>query len=322
MSKTLASYLIRRIAQAVLVLWAAYTVAFTILNLLPSNPLALVLQARGMDLQSLSAEQVEALKSQYGLDRPEWQQYFSMLFGALHGDFGTSYTYGTSVGQLIAARFSSTVLISVLAIVLSLVVAFSLAFLASFTNNRGVRSFLRALPTLGKSVPGFWIGLLLMQVFSFWLGWVPSMGMDGWRTLILPTITMAIPTGALLGQLLMSGFDEVLAEPFVTVATAHGLSKTSVLVRHVLKNASLPVLTVLGLCLGDVVTGAIIAETIFSRQGIGMLVQQAVQQQDIPVVQGVVLLAAFAFVLVNLAVDLIYPILDPRLDLVRKGVAQ
>ena len=314
------TYVLSRIVQAVLVMWAAYTVAFVILNLLPADPLALALQAKGTDIKSLDAAQVATLRAQFGFDQGPVTRYFTMLASALHGDFGTSYSYGVPVADLIRIRIGSTLLISVLAIVLALIIAFVLAFLASYVNNRYVRGFLRLLPTLGESVPSFWVGLLLMQVFSFGLGWLPSMGMDGWKTLILPTITMSIPTGALLGQLLMSGFDEVLSEPYITASVAHGIDRRQVLIRHGVKNASLPVLTVLGLAIGDTVTGAIVAETIFSRQGVGMLVQQAVKQQDIPVVQGVVLLAAAAFVIVNLVVDLIYPLLDPRIIQTSKGV--
>lgn len=302
-----------RIGQAILVLWAAYTVAYIILELLPANPLMMIAQAKGSDLSALNADQIATLKRTYGLSDNPIQQYFNMLLGALHGDFGISYQLDQPVAQLIVSRVSSTLLISILAIVLALVVSFLLAFAAAFTRNQAIRSILNSLPTFGVSVPYFWVGLLLMQVFCFWLGWLPSMGNQGWQSLILPTITMSIPTTALLSRLLMSGFDEVLEEPFVKVATAHGLGRSHIIIRHAVKNASLPVLTILGLIVGDTVTGAIVAETVFSRQGLGSLIQQSVSTQDIPVVLGTVVLAATAFVAVNLIVDLIYPLLDPRI---------
>jgi peptide/nickel transport system permease protein len=312
-------YLVARIAQAVLVLWAAYTVTYVILNLLPADPIALILKAKGTDVSSVTPAQLRTLKQSYGLDQGAWHQYVTMLFNALRGDFGTSYTYDVPVIKLISLRVGSTLLISALSIVVATVAAFLLAFLAAYMRRPFLRRFLAALPVLGASVPSFWVGLLLMQVFSFGLGWLPSMGMQGWKSLVLPTITMSIPTGALLAQLLIGGFEETMRSQYVTVARAYGLGRGRILISHVTKNASLPTLTILGLIVGETVTGAIVAETVFSRQGLGMLIQQSVTSQDIPVIQGAVVLAAGAFVLVNLAVDVIYPLLDPRIVLHSKA---
>ncbi|MCH9277278.1 ABC transporter permease, partial [Bifidobacterium amazonense] len=229
---------------------------------------------------------------------------------------------GVPVSQLISQRLSNTLIISGLSIAVSFAGAFVIAFFAACTRHDWVRDLLNMLPTLGVSVPSFWIGLLLMQVFSFGLGLLPSVGTDGWQTLILPTVTMSIPMMALLSRLLMTGFEEVLREGFITTAKAHGLSYRTIVVTHVLRNGSLPAFTMLGLIIGHTVTGAIVAETVFSRQGVGMLVQQSVENQDIPVVQGVVLLAAAAFVVINLIVDLVYPLLDPRISHVRGKAEQ
>ena len=307
-------YVLRRLIQAVGVLWAAYTVTYVILNVLPSDPLALMLKAKGTDISSLSASQVSVLRRSYGLDEGPLKRYFTMLGEAVRGDFGDSYTYGVPVTHLLAVRVSSTLLISLLSILLAVLIAFAIAVTSVSIRSSALRRIISSLPVLGASVPSFWVGLLLMQVFSFGLGWFPSMGMSGWKSLVLPTVTMSIPTGALLAQLLVSEFGRVMSEPYVVVAKAHGLGRGRIIASHVVKNASLPALTILGLILGDTVTGAIVAETVFSRQGIGMLVQQAVTNQDIPVVQATVALAAAAFVLVNLVVDLLYPLLDPRID--------
>lgn len=306
-------YVLGRIAQAILVLWAAYTLTYCILNMLPSDPVALMVKAKGTDISSLSGEEISQLEHLYGLDKGPIHAYFAMLFKALHGDLGSSYTYGVPVTSLIIDRIASTLVIGLLAIVLAAVLAFGLAFLAAVTRNGVVRRVLSAVPSVGMSIPSFWLGLLLMQVFCFTLGWLPARGIEGWQSAILPTITMSVAPAATLGRLLMNGFDEVMAEPYVHTALAHGMERGSVIVRHVAKNASLPSLTILGIAVGDTVTGAIVAETVFSRQGLGMLIQQAVMQQDIPVVQGVVILAAAAFVVINLIVDLIYPLLDPRI---------
>lgn len=315
-------YVAGRVVQAVVVLWASYTVTFIILNLLPANPIDLILHARGIPDGTISGPELEAVKHQYGLDQTPLQQYFTMLVNALHGDFGTSYMQGLPVGQLIAQRLSNTLVISGLSIVVSFIGAFLLAFFAAYTRHDWIRNLINMLPTLGVSVPSFWIGLLLMQVFSFGLGLLPAVGTEGWQTLILPTVTMSIPMMALLSRLLITGFEEVLHEEFITTAKAHGLNYRTIIVTHVLRNGALPAFTMLGLVVGHTVTGAIVAETVFSRQGVGMLVQQSVENQDIPVVQGVVLLAAAAFVVINLIVDLIYPVLDPRISHIRKGGAQ
>lgn len=311
MTKANLAYLGRRLLQAVAVLWASYTLTFVILHLLPSDPMETILQSRGQD--DATAQEIAALAHQYGLDRPVLVQYVAMMLAALHGDLGVSYMQGESVSGLIASRLGMTLGVSLAAIVLAAVVAFSLAFLAAYTRHPAVRSLLEFVPNVTISVPIFWVGLLLMQVFSFSLGWLPAMGADGWQTMVLPVVTMSIPPAALLGRMLMNGFDEALASPFITAARAHGLGRGRLVLRHVVKNGSLPAFTVLGMIVGSTVTGAIVAETVFSRQGVGMLIQQSVQAQDIPVVQGCVLLAAAAFVVINLAVDMIYPIFDPRI---------
>ena len=311
-------YVLSRIAQAVVVLWAAYTVTYVILNLLPADPISLILNAQGTDVSSLTPEELAALRHTYGLDQGPLQQYLSLLGNAVNGDFGKSYTYSVPVTQLILQRLGSTVLISVLSILVAVAFAFILAFASVSLGNDFLRSVITALPVLGASVPTFWIGLLLMQVFCFGLGWLPSMGMDGWKSLILPTITMSVPTGAVLAQLLIRGFEESSDSQYVTVAKAYGFDQRSIVFSHVAKNGSLPALTILGLVIGNTVTGAIVAETVFSRQGVGMLIQQSVVSQDIPVVQGAVVLAAGAFVVINLIVDLFYPLLDPRITQTRK----
>ena len=162
-------------------------------------------------------------------------------------------------------------------------------------------------------MPQFFIGLVLIQVFAFSLGWFPATGSEGWRSLVLPAITMSIINAAMLAQVLTRGLEDTLAEPYITTARAKGLSRTVIQFRHAFRNAALPALTLLGLLLGTTVTEAIVAETVFSRDGVGRLAQQAVLAQDVPLVQAIVVIAATAFVLINLLIDLIYPLLDPRI---------
>jgi len=306
-------YVLGRIGQAALVLWAAYTATFAILYLLPSDPVALQLGANNIEVDSLTPEQREAAAARLGLDRPVWEQYLVMLGNALRGDFGVSFAKQVPVSDLLAQRLPGTVTLSVVAVALALVLGVAIAFTATLVPRGAVASLLRRLPAVGVSVPNFWIALLLIQIFAFILGWLPSMGDQGWQSYVLPAITMAIPTSAVLAQVLIRSFDDTLDEPYIATARAKGLTRYDVQVRHAFRNAALPTLTILGLLVGSTVTGSIVVETVFSRNGIGRLAQESVLQQDIPVVQAIVVLAAAAFVVVNLIVDLLYPLLDPRI---------
>ncbi|WP_077224277.1 ABC transporter permease [Rathayibacter sp. VKM Ac-2630] len=312
-SSGLGRYVLGRVAQAVLVLWAAYTVTFAVLWLLPSDPLALLLSANNVELDSLSPSEIAEAQARYGLDQPVWQQYASMLGSALRGDLGASITKGIPVTDLIAEKLPGTLQLSALAIGLALVGGTALAYLAALVQWRPLKTVLGRLPSAGVAFPGFWIGLLLIQFFAFTLHLLPSTGSATPASLILPAVTMAIPTSAMLAQVLIRSFADVQAESYITTARAKGLGRAAVQWRHAFRNASLPTLTILGVLAGNTVTGAIVAETIFARQGIGTLAQESVLTQDVPVVQAIVVLAAAVFVGVNLVVDLLYPLLDPRI---------
>jgi peptide/nickel transport system permease protein len=308
-----ARYVLGRVAQAVVVLWAVYTVTFAILNLLPSDPVALRLAAGNVQVEELSPTELAAMKAQYGLDKSLSTQYFDQLKGVLHGSFGESISQNVPVGRLLSERSGSTLLLGLTATVFALVLGSGIAYLAAYVRWRPLKVFLHRLPSIGVSLPPFFVGLLLIQVFAFSLGWFPATGAVGWRSLILPAITMALPTAAMFAQVLGRGLEDALAEPYVTTARARGLSIAYVQLRHALRNAVLPALTLLGLLLGATVTEAVVAETVFTRPGLGALAQQAVLAQDVPVVQAIVLIAAAAFVVINLLVDLVYPLLDPRI---------
>ncbi len=307
----MARYVLGRVAQAVIVLWAAYTVTFFVLNVLPGDPIALQLGAAGIEVDSLTPEQLAQAQAKYGLDQPLIVQYFGMLLGALRGDFGISIAKSVPVSQLIGERLGSTLLLSLVAIGVALIVGAVLAYLAAFVRFSPARAVLNRLPAVGVSFPQFWVGLLLIQIFAFTLGWLPATGSEGWQSLILPAVTMAIPAGAMLAQVLTRSLHDTLAEPYITTARAKGLSRGAVQWRHAFRNAALPTLTILGVLLGTTVTSAIVVETVFSRNGIGRLAQESVMSQDIPVVQAIVVLAASVFVVINLIVDLLYPLFDP-----------
>lgn len=308
----LVRYVFGRVAQAVVVLWAAYTVSFAVLYLLPGDPLSILLAANNTDLGSLSAAELAAARHRYGLDQPVLVQYGHLLVSALHGDFGTSTSLGGSVVSAIAIRLPGTLALASVAVLLGAAGGFAIAYLGAWIRWRPAKLLIERLPAIGMSAPGFWVALLLIQLFAFQLHWFPSTGSEGIGSVVLPAVTLAIPAAAVIAQVLGRGLDHEWSQPYVQTALAKGLSTSAVQLRHALRNAALPAITILGLVIGNTVTNAVVVETVFSRQGVGQLAQQAVLAQDIPVVQAIVVLAAALFVTVNLVVDLIYPLLDPR----------
>jgi peptide/nickel transport system permease protein len=308
----MAGYLVRRAALAIGVLWAAFTVSFVVLYLLPGDPVA-TMASGGLDGEPLAPEALDALRARYGLDQPLIVQYGTRLWDALHGDFGTSIQSGKDVGEAIREALPPTIQISVAGLAFAIVFGGAVALVATYTSARWLRQLLMALPSLAVSLPVFWVGLMLVQVFAFGLGLLPSLGANGPAALVLPAITLGLPTGALVAQVLAKSLTQALAEPYVTTARAKGVGRAGIHLRHALRNAALPALTVLGYIVGNLLAGSVVVETVFTRPGLGRLTVAAVGVQDIPLVQGIVVFAAAVFVLVNLLVDLIYGVLDPRI---------
>lgn len=304
------TYLLRRLGFAALVLWASYTVSFAVLYLL-ADPVA-TLVARASDGSAVTAAELAELRARYGLDQPVPVQYLDRLWAALRGDLGTSFVSGQPVGRTIAESLPPTLQIATAGLVLAVVFGAGVALTATYTRSRWLAQALMGLPSLAVSLPVFWVGLMLVQLFSFQLGWLPAVGARGPEALILPAITLALPTGALIAQVLVKSMGQALGEPYVTTARAKGVGPLAVHLRHALGNAAIPALTVLGYVTGNLLAGTVVVETVFTRPGLGRTTVSAVADQDIPLVQGVVLFAALVFVLVNLAVDLLYPLLDPR----------
>jgi len=303
-------YLSRRLLLAAGVLWAAYTVTFVVLYALPGDPVSIMYGGESSDV---TPEQLDALRAQYGLDQPLPVQYVTQLGHALRGDLGSSVVNGQPVTTLIADALPPTAQIAGLALVLAVIVGGGLAVVATATRSRRLSGFLLSLPPLGVAVPSFWFGLTLVQWFSFQIPLFPALGNQGFASAVLPAVTLALPTSALIAQMLSRSLLHTLREPYVDTALAKGASRTRVHLRHALRNAALPALTVTGLVIGGLLSGAVVTETVFSRAGLGRLTATSVSAQDIPVVQGVVLVAATVYVLVNLLIDIVYPLLDPRI---------
>lgn len=300
-----------RVLLAAGVLWAAYTVSFIILYLVPGDPVA-AMAAGGMDSGATSEEDLNALREEYGFNDPLLVQYFSRLGSALTGDFGTSVQTGQPVISVVFEVLGPTLQLAGTALVLALLLGSVVAIFANYTRSSWLRSILTAIPPVSVSLPTFWIGLVLIQVFSFGLGWFPAMGDDGLAGLVLPAVTLALPVSATIAQVMLSALDESASEQYVVTAQAKGLGRLTVELRHILRNSLLPVLSMIGLIVGNLLAGSVIVETVFSRPGIGQLTVESVTMQDLPVIQGIVVLAAVIYVVANLVVDLVLPKVDPR----------
>jgi peptide/nickel transport system permease protein len=305
-------YVIRRVAQAIGVLWAAYTVSFLVLDYLPGDPVS-AMAGQGADQATADTAQLARLKAEYGFDKPVLIQYADYLGKAVRGDFGDSVATGRTVTSTIAGALPQTLELAGAALLLAVVFGGGLALLATFTSLRWLRQALLSLPPLGVSVPTFWVGLMLMELLSFRARLFPAFGNDGVRGLVLPAVTLAVLSGSMIAQVLSKSLFTTLGEPYVQTARAKGAGRARVHLRHALRNASLPALTVLGVLIGQLMANSVVVETVFSRNGLGRITASAVSAQDIPVVQGVIVFASLVFVVVNLAVDLVYPLLDPRI---------
>lgn len=305
-------YVIKRLAQAVGVLWAAYTVSFLVLDFLPGDPVSAMAGA-GLESGEIDPARLAALRHEYGFDKPVLVQYADYLGRAVRGDFGDAISTGRPVTSTLADALPQTLQLTGSALLLAVLLGGGLAVVATYTSQRWLRQFLLSLPPLGVSVPTFWVGLLLVETFSFRLQWFPAFGNDGFQGLVLPALTLAIPTGAQVAQVLAKSLLTALDQAYVETARAKGAGRWRVHLRHALRNASLPALTVVGLLVGQLVAGSVVVETVFSRDGLGRVTAAAVTAQDIPLVQGVVVFGALIFVATNLLVDLVYPLLDPRI---------
>lgn len=304
-------YVLLKIGRALFVVWAAFTLSFVLLFVLPANPVDLLFDPA--ELNSIPPEVKDQVADNYGFNEPVILQYLQRLGHALTGDFGNSVQSGRPVTAAILEVLPATLLLAGTALVLAVLIAFAIALVATSTPHPWLRNLVEALPSAAVSVPVFLSGILILQVFSFQLGWFPAFGEDGWRGLVLPTVTLAIPVSGPIAQLLVRSFAAELGTGYVTTSWAKGAQRRQVIIGDVFRNASLPALTIAGVTFGNLIAGSVITETVFARQGIGRLTQTAINTLDVPVVQGIVVFVAIVFASINLAVDLVYPLLDPRL---------
>ncbi|MBE9638363.1 ABC transporter permease [Salipiger mangrovisoli] len=307
--------LARQIGGLAVVLAIASLVIFLLIEAAPGDPASIMLGTNA------SPDTVAALRAELGLDRPLLLRYLSWLGGVFTGDLGNSYTYGVPVAQLIGDRLAVTVPLTAIATLLSIVISLPLGVWAANRPNGPVDTLASLFSQVGIAVPNFWIGLLLILGVALGLGWLTPGGFPGWQAgawpaleaLILPAIALAIPQSAVLTRVTRAAVIEVTNEDFVRTARAKGMSRTRALWRHTVPNALLPVVTMLGLQIPFLISGAVLVENVFTLPGIGTLAYQALSQRDLIVVQNVVLMFTLIVMVVNVIVDALYAVLDPRL---------
>ena len=298
--------ILEAIGGVIIVLWGAATLAFITMRLVPGDAVDVMLGPQAQVSQQVK----DAIRADLGLDRPWYEQYFAYLGRLLRGDLGESYQLRMPVSEVIARQLMPTLQLTGLALLMALVIAFAVALLARGRRARGAAA---AIELIVLSSPVFWIGLLLLTVFSFTLGWFPVAGSRGFASLVLPAVTLALPCAALLGQVLREGIEQVERQPFALTVRARGASDTRLLLRHTFRHGSTGALTLAGYLVGSLLGGAVLVETVFARAGLGRVTLTAITDRDLPVVAGIIMLSAMVFVLVHLLVELATPLLDPRL---------
>jgi ABC-type dipeptide/oligopeptide/nickel transport system permease component len=299
-------YVFRKVFHTAFVAFGVTTLVFAALRL-SGDPAATMLPG------DASVDELVALRRQLGLDRPLWLQYLSFLGGALTGDFGTSFRHQQPALPLVLERLPATLELAGAALLLAIALALPLGILAAVYRGRAVDVAAMAFAVVGQATPYFWMGIMLILIVSVELGWLPTSGRGGLERLVLPAVTLGTHFAASLARLTRTSMLEVFGQQFVTTARAKGLSEWSVVLAHTLKNAAVPVITLIGLQFGTLLGGAVVTETIFAWPGVGRLAVQSVFVRDYPVVQAGVFVLALTFVAINLLVDLLYGVLDPRI---------
>jgi peptide/nickel transport system permease protein len=309
------AFLAKRLAVGLTTLLVASMVVFAVLEIVPGDPAQLML---GMNA---TEEALAALREQMGLDQPVVARYLGWVGGLLVGDFGRSFTYSSPVIELVAERAVVSLPLALMALILSTAIAIPVGLFAAARRGKPADTLAMGAAQFGVAVPNFWFALILIYVFAVWLRLVPAGGFAGWengllsglRALLLPAIALALPQAAILARVTRSALLEVLGEDYIRTARAKGMPRKAVLWRHALRNAMIPVLTILGLQFAFLLAGTIIIENVFYLPGLGRLVFQAITQRDLIVVEGVVMLLVASVVLVNILVDICYALVDPRL---------
>ena len=310
------AYIIRRLIHSVFIIWGCATLVFFLLRMVPGDP---VIQMLGPEY---TPEAADALRHKLGLDEPVYVQYVKWFGNVLTGDLGASVASGESVNGAIASGLPKTLSLAALAFLIAVLIAVPTGILAALKRNSWADYLASFVAFVGVSMPSFWLGIMLILIFSVKLRWLPAIGyaelaedgvVEWFRRLILPSIAIGMGYAAILMRFVRAGLLEVLSSDYVRTARSKGLSERAVIVRHALRNSLIPVVTIAGIQLALLLSGAVVVETVFSIRGIGRILVGAIFDRDYPIVQGLILLVAVLFVVANLIVDIVYTMLDPRI---------
>jgi peptide/nickel transport system permease protein len=302
-------YALQRLLFTIPVLFGVSVLTFLMLQLIPGDPVAAMFVGQG----GASAEQLDAIRDDLGLNDSIPVQYVNYMRNLLQGDLGTSIRTKQPVADMIGNNLPSTIKLTVASMVIALVLGILLGVIAAIRRGSVIDSIVMFIGLAGVSMPSFWLGLLLISLFSIRLNWLPIIGGNDLKGLILPATALGFAAAAVIARMVRSSLLDVLSEQYIVTARAKGLNERGVIVKHALRNATIPVLTVVGLQFGSLLAGAVIIEQVFARQGIGRMLVTALQSRDFPVAQGGVLFVATVYVLMNLLVDLMYGVVDPRI---------
>ncbi len=303
------SFLISRLLSALFVIFGVSCLVFFLIHLVPGDPVEVMLG------ESSQPADREALRVALGLDQPIWVQLLNYFNGLLHFDLGESLHSKRPIVDMLMERIPATATLAAAGLVVAVVIAFPLGTMAAMKKDSAWDSGAMFFSLFGISIPNFWMGPLLILFFSLWLGWLPVSGQSGFASLVLPALTLGTALAAILARMIRATLLEVMGEDYIRTARAKGLSERAIIMNHGLKNAMLPVITLLGLQLGALLGGAMITEIVFSWPGIGQLTIDAINRRDYPVVQACILLISLTYVVVNTLTDLVYAWLDPRIRL-------
>lgn len=297
-----------RLLMIIAVLWGAATLSFAVVKFIPGDPVSVIMGSEGVVDETVRAEIIH----QFGLDKPLWQQYINYSGHALIGDLGQSYLYRQPVISVIGNGLKDTLPLALSGLGFALLVSIFNAVLTAGRRHQA-KDLIVGLELILLSTPVYWIGILLLSIISFSLQWFPVTGNQGLLSLVLPVVTLSLPLIAVLSQVLRDGMEEALAQPFATTVRMRGVSELMLRSRHVLRHAALAISTLTGTLLASVLGGSVLTETVFGRAGIGQIMLSAIENRDMPLVLGLVMFSAFLFVVINLLIDGLYLLIDPRL---------
>ncbi|WP_036299893.1 nickel ABC transporter permease [Methylotenera sp. L2L1] len=297
---------IKRLTSLLTVIFGVLLLTFLLIHLVPGDPVDVMLG------ESANVADREALRADLGLNQPLVKQFGSYLAKLMHGDLGKSIHTQTPIIELIQARYPATLKLALLSLLIGIVIGVPLGIFAALKAGRWQDFIVTIVSVRLSAMPAFWLGPVLMLIFAVWLGWLPVSGMDSGTSIILPAITLGFGLSAILTRMTRTSLLEVLNDDYIRTARAKGLSEQTVILRHALRAALLPIITIVGLQMGSLLAGTVITETIFSWDGVGRLLVESIEKRDYPVTQACVLIVALSYVLVNLATDVLYRFADPR----------